>query len=371
MTLTALSVTPSPYQRDFFAALAARPGVSLRVFYQEANTPDSPWPETPLALHESVLPGRVWGRGRVRCHWNTLPEKVTEADAVLLNSTLTSVTLQRLVRAGLRHRPWFFWGELLRRDGSPWKNWMRDRLASPLNRAAGIFAVGSVAVADYQRRFPGVPVWNMPYRCNLEPFIRQPTAPHSSRRPVTFLFCGQMIARKGVDVLLAAFARVVQEGHDVNLLLSGREADLRGWLNHLDASVRALVDYRGFTAPADLPSQFAEADVFVMPSRHDGWGVVINQAIGAGLPIIATDAVGAAHDLVKHEINGLRVPPGDEAALTSAMIRLATDADLRRKMALQTHSLRGWLEPINGAAGMIEAMIARVQPGRTATSQAP
>src|SRR5262249_9706416 len=60
-----------------------------------------------------------------------------------------------------------------------------------------------------------------------------------------------------------------------------------------------------------------------LPSRHDGWGVVVNQALGAGLPIICSDAVGAAHDLIEPEINGLIFPNGNVSELVHCMERLA------------------------------------------------
>ena len=360
MRLSVFSVTPSPYQRDFFAALAAWPGVELSVRYLEGQTPDSPWPAAPLAPYEQVLPGKVWGQGRVRCHWNRLEEDFAGCDAVILNTTLTDATTQWMFHRGLRGTPWFFWGELLRTDASWWKNRLRDALASPLKRAAGIFAVGSRAQADYQRRFPDVPTWNLPYRCNLAPFALQASRRMGRPTPgVTFLYCGQMIARKGVDVLLEAFSEVVKGGHDVRLTLSGREAELPGWMAALDESVRSRVNYCGFTAPADLPELFAGADVFVMPSRHDGWGVVMNQAIGAGLPIIATEAVGAAHDLVRHGVNGLLVPTENVPALAGAMEQLTREPSLRNAMAAKAADMRAWLDPTTGVRELVAALASR------------
>src|SRR5262249_36551119 len=63
---------------------------------------------------------------------------------------------------------------------------------------------------------------------------------------------------------------------------------------------------------------FAQANVFVLPSLHDGWGVVINQAISAGMAVIASDTVGAAIDLVTDHVNGHLFPSQDETALTAA-----------------------------------------------------
>jgi glycosyltransferase involved in cell wall biosynthesis len=198
------------------------------------------------------------------------------------------------------------------RLGPPGRMW-HDRLSAPLHSASGIAAVGTWAQCDYARRFPEPQTFSLPYCCNLDPFFALPR--HQPQSEVVFLFCGQMIRRKGVDLLLSAFTRF--EGG--RLLLIGREADLPKLLEPLHPRVRSRIEYAGFQAPEELPRFFARADVFVLPSRYDGWGVVINQAIAAGLPVICTDQVGAGYDLVEGGINGLKFPVGSEDDLENAM----------------------------------------------------
>jgi glycosyltransferase involved in cell wall biosynthesis len=164
-----------------------------------------------------------------------------------------------------------------------------------------------------------------------------------------------MIARKGIDVLLHAFSLLVKHGVPARLHLIGREADLPRFLSELPAETRALISYHGFRSPADLPAVFASADVFVLPSRHDGWGVVVNQALAAGLPVIASDAVGAAHDLIVHEISGLIVPAGNTSALEVAMRRLALSSALRDKLAAASATVVDRISP-ESAAGFWESL---------------
>jgi glycosyltransferase involved in cell wall biosynthesis len=144
---------------------------------------------------------------------------------------------------------------------------------------------------------------------------------------VRFLYCGQLIHRKGVDGLVRAFARVAAEHPRAELRLAG-DGPLRA---ELEASVppalRPRVRFLGFRQPAELPGVFADADVFVLPSLHDGWGVVVNQAVGAGMPVVASEAVGAAHDLVRPGENGAIFPAGDEDALAEALRRFAADPE--------------------------------------------
>lgn len=340
-----VSVVPSPYQRDLFRALAQRPEIALRVFYLEAAAPDSPWPEEPLAPYESVLPGGWFPVGKARCHWNRRLPAWEDFGILVCNALLTSITAQWLMRFAWRKRAWIFWGERPGERSAP-----RDRLCAPLRRAAAIAAIGAVAAREYGARFPGTRIVNVPYHCDLAPFLAQPRrAPPDE--PV-FLCCGQMIARKGIDVLLAAFARLDRG----RLLLGGREADLPAMLAPLPAAVRERVTYAGFQPPASLPRFFAEADVFVLPSRHDGWGVVVNQALGAGLPILCSDRVGAGADLVEDGVNGLRFAAGDVDALADALRRcMDAPAQLAAWGRASRERAAGWT-PEAGAAKWIAAL---------------
>jgi len=128
-----------------------------------------------------------------------------------------------------------------------------------------------------------------------------------------------MIPRKGVDLLLRAFERITQQDLDAQLLLVGREAELPQMLPYLAEQARQRFEYAAFQAPEDLPLFFRRADLFVLPIRYDGWGIVVNQAVGAGLPAICSDAVGAARDLIEPGRNGAIVPASDVDALTERL----------------------------------------------------
>jgi hypothetical protein len=107
-----VSVVPSPYQRDLFAALAARGDVTPRVFYMERAAPDSPWPERPLAPYESCLPGFWFPIGGARVHLNWRLPSPCDFDVIVCN-TLMSLTGQWLMHGKLRGTRWMFWGEKL------------------------------------------------------------------------------------------------------------------------------------------------------------------------------------------------------------------------------------------------------------------
>jgi glycosyltransferase involved in cell wall biosynthesis len=332
--------------------LAARPELDLSVYYMEAASPDSPWPETPLRAFEQIMPGFWASFGGARAHVNWPLPNLSNADFVVLSS-YTSVTGQWLMRRQLRDKRWLFWGEVLRKQPHGWREVTQRKLLAPLARATAIVGIGREAEADYRRRFPALPHFSIPYHCDLSGFLSSPRRVQQGG-PLRFFFCGQMIRRKGVDLLLTAFHRLIADGLDIELLLVGREADLPEFMAAISAEARARVRYEGFQAPERLPEYFSQADVFVLPSRHDGWGVVVNQALGAGLPVITSDAVGAGLDLVENGVNGLHCRAGDGDSLRQAMETVARDRGLTRKWGEASRQKALALTPEAGAEKWIE-----------------
>ncbi len=348
LDLAIVSVVPSPYQRDLFRAIAAHPSLQLHVYYLERAAPDSPWPEKPLEPYETVLPGFWFSVANARFHC-VLRHPVLKRHKILVLNSLTSSLSQFCLRKKGRGQGLLFWGESLRYQAGRLRRGFQDFLTAPLRNLDGIVAIGSRAMESYQSRFPKVPVFNIPYHCDLQPFLeRSPAIPNACTETV-FLFCGQMISRKGVDLLIQAFDRMISQGLKVRLVLAGREAELPLMLQQASAKAREHIEYIGFVGPSDLPNVFARAHVFVLPSRHDGWGVVVNQALGAGLPIICSDAVGAGADLVMPGVNGFRVPAGDVELLAAAMNSLVRDPDLLRRMGVASRERAVDWTPARGA----------------------
>jgi glycosyltransferase involved in cell wall biosynthesis len=337
LKITFLTVMPSPYVQDLFAAMSADARIDLTVWYLEQVAPDTYWGEQAMPDYARVLPGRWYGFSGARVHWNPGISKLIEngnADLFVIVGYIgltNQVAMRTLNRLG---RKWVFWGEV---PGLHQRGWLgsqiRRLLQKPLLKAAGIAAVGSRAVAAYQDLIqagnPRCVFRNIPYHCRLDEFEAQ--AVERARRgegekgrmaegALQFLYCGQLIERKGVDLLCRAFCRLVASGAHATLTLAG-EGPLKAQLEQsLTDECRNRVVFMGFQLVDSLPTIFGQANCFVLPSRHDGWGVVINQAIAAGLPVIATRAVGAAIDLVEHQINGCVIEPDSEQAIFEAMM---------------------------------------------------
>jgi len=366
VNLCIISVVPAPYQRDLFDALAARPEVDLSVFYQSIERIDNPWPESALRPYESSLPGRRFSYGAKHLFLNWDLPDLRPFDAVILNTSHLSPTAQWLMRTQLREVPWVFWGERLRAQPNALRRAAQSVLARPLGEAKAIACIGTIAVKAYRERFPDQRLVNIPYHCALEPFMTA-RSPSDSTDEVVFLFCGQMIRRKGIDLLLEAFDHLVHTDCSVRLQLVGREADVSRHLGNMSQEGRRHVDVLGFQDPEDLPAIFQRADVFVLHSRHDGWGVAVNEALGSGLPLICSDAVGAAHDLVVSGENGVRVSAGEVAPLRSAMEKMVNSPSLRRQWGQNSQAMASDWSPEAGAERWVNLLREILAPSSATT----
>jgi len=355
LKIAIFSVVPSPYQRDLFREL--RKIAEVDVYYLEASAPDSPWDTAQLESWEKVLPGKVMGSGRTRSHFNwgyPSARQMEQYDLAILNLPITSISLQYLGRRLLC--PWIFWGELLRENKNrPLKRMLQWLLLRVVNKSKGILAVGSVAGESYQRSFPQHNIYSQPYYCEVGSFAE--ASSHRIPAPnARFLFCGQMIERKGIDTLIEAFALCAQEDPNIELTLIGRKDSEQAYLETLDSNLQSKIHLLGFIQPAQLPFHFARADVFVLPSRHEGWGVVVNQALSNGLPVICSNQVGAAHDLVVEEENGLIVPCDDPQALAKAMLRFSQNRDFLHWSSDSARKTAPEITPKKGAQQLLESI---------------
>src|SRR6185295_2975895 len=128
-------------------------------------------------------------------------------------------------------------------------------------------------------------------------------------RDKIILYCGRLTRQKGVDLLLHAFQRVQAHLANVSLVIVGsgeQEAELKSTVRTLALS---NVHFAGFVQQRDLPSWYHLADLFVFPTLCDRFGVVIVEAIAAGLPVVCSKFAGAARDLVVDGKNGFVVDP--------------------------------------------------------------
>lgn len=135
-----------------------------------------------------------------------------------------------------------------------------------------------------------------------------------------FVFCGRLVALKRPDLALAAFLALAPERPDWDLVIVG-DGELRSSLEaQVPAELKNRVLFTGFLADqAAVSAIYRLCDTLVHPSEIEPWGLIINEAVAAGLAVVSTTSCGAAVELVQEGRNGFLVPPGQIEPLTRAM----------------------------------------------------
>jgi glycosyltransferase involved in cell wall biosynthesis len=213
-------------------------------------------------------------------------------------------------------------------------------------------AVGSKN-REYYRAL-GVPderIFSVPFSVDNARFGRASSLSESERRarraafgidddrPVV-LYASKLIPSKHPDAVLRAAA--VLRGRDCRLhvVVAGSgvlEPELRRLAAEL--GIGASVSFIGFVNQSALPELFAACDVFVLPSENEPWGLVVNEAMCAGLPVVVAEGVGCVPDLVQPGVNGFTCEARDPDSLAGALEPLLLDAGLRRRMGAASRRL--------------------------------
>ncbi|MEM6786213.1 MAG: glycosyltransferase family 4 protein [Myxococcota bacterium] len=159
---------------------------------------------------------------------------------------------------------------------------------------------------------------------------------------VIILTAGRFSPGKRFEDAIMAVARVAAEGYDVHLFIAGNgpvgsELPLKRTIEAHD--VRDRVHFLGWLSPAELVSAMSGADLFVMSSRVDRSPKAMSEALVMGLPVISSDRVGTARELVREGENGYVYACGDVDALAASITRLAADGDARRAMGAASRRL--------------------------------
>jgi glycosyltransferase involved in cell wall biosynthesis len=238
---------------------------------------------------------------------------------------------------------------------------VQRRSRSLLVRRANGFAANSRQAAQRFIDLGATPatVHAAPHSTRLEPFwqvgsARAEPTDVGAQGQLHVLMAGRLVARKGFAQALSAIAAAQAAAPGIRSSIAGsgpEEEPLRRLARELGASV----DFLGFVDQADLAEVAARADTFVFPSTQDEFGFVLLEAMAAGMACVASPFAGATGDLIVDGDNGLVVEPGDDARLTQALLSLAGDPALRRRLGERAHRSSLHRTPRRTAEGYLAA----------------
>jgi glycosyltransferase involved in cell wall biosynthesis len=235
---------------------------------------------------------------------------------------------------------------------SPLKSLARRALVGAYyRRLDGVLAIGSANREFY--RAIGIPETSrsdMPYAVDNRRFMTEARLEDGERRELRagfgvhdnrpiVLFAAKFQRRKRPDDLLRAAARLNRDHVVFHLVMVGSgemEAELHDLAQYLGLP---NTHFAGFVNQAALPRVYAACDVFVLPSENETWGLAVNEAMCAGLPVVASSEIGCVTDLVHDGQNGRTFSAGDVSGLTDALRPLLTDPELRRRMGESSRNI--------------------------------
>lgn len=168
------------------------------------------------------------------------------------------------------------------------------------------------------------------------------------------LYSGQLLARKNLLVLLKAFKMLARS--DWGLVVVGDGPMKDEHMEYYRANGIANVFFKGHQDLEQLTKYYIASDIFVLPSVREVWGLVINEAMASGLPVLCSRNAGAARDLVRDGVNGYVFDPKDAKTLRDKLILLVDDAGKRENMGKESMRIISEFTPQKSAADLLKAV---------------
>jgi glycosyltransferase involved in cell wall biosynthesis len=363
----------SPYRIPVFNALARQKGIELHViFLSETDPTQRRWLvyKDEIEFSYEVLPAwrRRWGRWHIllnRGMWRALEN--FRPNSILCGGYNYPAFWQALIWAKFHRTHFAAWIESTIRDQrNP------SALAAFIKRwfvrNCDSFAVPGKSSFEYVRSM-GVPAERIHTAPNAVDNQRFATLARAAKQreeqlrtelglpPRYFVYAGRVTREKGAFHLLEAYTRLEPELRaEVGLVLVGEDTAKNELMKNAAKFYPGKVVFPGFAQRDQLAAFYALAEALVFPTLSDTWGLVVNEAMACGLPIIASDVAGCVADLVQDGENGFVIPSANVDKLAEALAAFARDPKLAARMGQHSARLIDAFSPECCAAGLATAV---------------
>lgn len=304
-SLVFITNIPSPYNLDLFNSLSLH--FDLKVYYFDHIEWDRLWN---LNLLSEFYYSKVFKKDIFYHFFHKLNRQLyfnlecfklcfeSDSDNFILSGTYFSPNvLISIIILKLRKKKIYWFGEKI----GPTKNILHKILKyilfSPIRLFANkIFAVGQVATNSYRDFGFKKDIVNTPYSINNLKFNVEKRLCNSGK--IIILTSGSLIHRKGIDIIIRALNQLEKSiFKKFEFWILGEGPEKQNLIDLANTSVN--IRFIGFVEPDNISTYFKNADIFIFCSRYDGWGVVINEAMASGLPIIVSKNCGASEYIDK------------------------------------------------------------------------
>ena len=367
----------APYRIPVFNALARREEVDLHViFLSETDASLREWRiySDEIQFSYEVLKSWRWHVGKGNLLFNYGLSRAMgrfKPDAVICGGYNHLAFWQALMWCKRRHVKFLLWTESNKHDARTRRPWIEAAKAYYLRSCDG-FVVPGKASFDYLLSLgsPAASIVTAPNAVDNSLYAREGGKIRANAAafrekfnlPARFvLFVGRLVRKKGVFELLEAYSRLGSTlRSQVGLVFAGdgvAKADLKSLA---DVISPGRIVFTGFLHREDLPAVYALADVLVLPTHSDAWGLVVNEAMASGLPVLVSEVAGCSVDLVEDGRNGFVIPPMDADRLSRAVASVLNQPQLLKDMSVQSLNKIKNYSPDTCAAGFANAVLTAV-----------
>jgi len=362
----------APYRMPLFNALAKKLPFRLSVFFFTPMEKDRQWdvPYNDMKFKYNFLPGIGIQLNSFVIHirFSLFHYLMCEKPDIVIIGGFSLQTLLTMCYARLMHRAYIIWSEATLHSEQH-QGMIRTLLRKWLVKNADGFVAVSKGAKEYcqylgassDRIYIAIQtlgVSEFSDKCRL--FRKKKNIYKKEiglEKNKIMLYSGQLIRRKGLLCLLKVLKQISKKCPNLILLVLGdgpEISNLRSFCQ--DNGILNNVRFIGFKQMSELPMYYAVSDLFVFPTLSDTFGIAVNEAIAAGLPIICSKYAGAAKDLLRDGENGFVVDPLDTEDFSNKCIELLTDDDMRREMGRRSKAMMKLCTIDRAASGFMSAI---------------
>jgi len=380
LRLVILTEIIAPYRIPVFNVLARRTGLDLHViFLAETDETLRQWRvyKNEICFSNNVLPSWRWRAGRSsflinRGLWSALNK--ANPQVIICGGYNVAASWEALLWACRRRVAFVLWSESNGHDARRGRAWVEFLKGYFLRHCDG-FVVPGKASFEYlsslgspEERILTAPnaVDNSFFATRAESTIGHATEFRDRLKlPSRFiLFVGRLVPEKGVFDLLQAYAKLESDVRsEVGLVFAGNGSSGVELAQQAKRISPGLVCFPGFAQREDLAGLYALAECLVLPTHSDPWGLVVNEAMACGLPIIVSSVAGCSADLVEDGWNGYVVAPRDAERLSVAINSLVRQPELKQRMSRHSSERIRNYSPEACADGLAAATISAADTG--------
>ena len=357
---------PIQYQAPLLRRISGDPSIDLQVIFEKDFSTDSHFDHGFQTEIRWDVPLRD-GYNNSLLIDTDVEDLIRESDAIWLHGWESLNFRKILYRASQLGKPVLMRGEnwsAAPPEGSGLRKVIKRIYLNKIFENCSAFLTIGTRNRDYYLAHGVSPkiLFDMPYavdnlffstRANAESanVVRASLGVGSDRKII--LFAGKFTKRKNPQFVLAAWKALIEQMSQQPLLIFVGDGEMR---TELELNSPKDVVFTGFLNQTSLPAYYAAADVFVLMSEMEPWGLAINEAMASGTAVIASDQCGAAYDLIDDD-TGRMVEVGNQPAFMKALLEVLSDTEEMGKAAKKKISLWDFEADMTGLKSAIESIL--------------